>query len=474
MPERGGSSSLPPWVISLPTITSLAQFNSTTGFLTVAGGGLTAQFDGVPSTATLLMPTPLSISRKFQFGALFEYHTGDARNVLVQLQNPAETSFLGLIVQVGNGGVKASSGISSFYNLLSGLVDGDKFWLGCSWEDSGNCIVWASHDTHSNFASPAVFNGPTHKDYYNAISKTATGGSNGNGPLFTGVDRIVVNTQSVVTKVLAIFARQGDFTSGPSDRFESPCLTNPTIASDVSTLIRRPEYKVAFGAKDLIIIFHGANSSELLGQVDSGGDLGVAVGSLVEAGYATAVMRGTDDFGGTTYSGPKASNWGALPQLNTWWKPLIDQTVSRHGIRNVYFMGLSMGLVNALNMHAAYPGIAKAIVGISGVCNLGYAYASEGFAASINAAYGVGTDAAVVAANDPTARAGLYTNVPIKLWHGTADATLSKANHMDTFAAAVNAITPGSVATVSVVGGDHLTANMFDGAAILAFLQAHV
>lgn len=464
---------MPPWVISIPTITSLGQFDATTNFLTVSGGGLTATFDGVPSTATKLMPAPLSVSRPFQFGALFEYHTGDARDVIVQLVNPAETSFLGLIVQVGAGGVKASSGISSFFTLLSGLTDGDKFWVGCSWDSSGQCLIWSCHDTHRQLSDPSVFQGPTHRDYYNAISKTYTGGSNGNGPIFTGVDRIVVNTQSTVTKVLAIFARQGDFVSGPADRFEAPLHLNPTIAGDTTTLIRRPEYKLVNGAKDLVVIFHGANSSELLGQADSGADLGVAVASLVEAGYSTAVMRGTDDFSGTTYSGPKASNWGALPQLNTWWKPMIDQTISKHGIRNVYFMGLSMGLVNALNLHAAYPTLAKAIVGISGVCNLGYAYASEGFGALIDAAYGPGTDASVVAANDPTARAGLYTNVPIKLWHGTADTTVHKANHMDVFAAAVNAITPGSVATVGVVGGDHLTADMFDGAAILAFLQAH-
>jgi hypothetical protein len=472
--RSAGGAVLPPWIVSVPTITDLTPFSATTNFPDVSGaGGFRAQFDGLTATGTILLPANIDTSRPFHFGALFEYRSGDARDTIVNLQSTVEQSFLGIVFQVGANGVKISTGTHTFFSLAANLVNLDRFWLGISFDATGNVEVWMTPDMHGPFFNASTFGGSVHADYAVPIAKTYAGGSNGNGGWLTGVSKIVLATGSQQTRVLSVFARQGDFLSGPADRKEPPTLLNPVINGDTTPLIRVPEYQVASGARDLVVIFHGANSSETFGQTDGqGGDQGVAFASLVEAGYAIAIMRGTDDFSGTTFSGPKASNWGAPNALLTWWKQLIDDTKAKFGFRNVYFVGQSMGLVNALNLHALSPTTAKAIIGISGACNLGYAYGTEGFAASINAAYGAGTDAAVVAANDPTVRAALY-NLPIKLWHGTIDATLSKANHMDTFAAAVNAAHPGKVATVAVAGADHLVAAMYDGPAILAFLQAN-
>jgi poly(3-hydroxybutyrate) depolymerase len=299
-----------------------------------------------------------------------------------------------------------------------------------------------------------------------------SGGSGGRGAWSQGLSQIAVRTSATTTKILTIFARQGDYSSGPSSRVECPILIAPIIAGDATALVRAPEWTPGT-PRDLVLVFHGANSSETTAHgVGGGADDGAAIGGLVEAGYVVAYMRGTSDTSGTTYSGPLASNWGAPGPLATWWKKLLDTIRSKFPIRNVYLLGLSMGLENALRFYATYPEAIKAIAGISGVCNLTYAYNSEGFKPVIDAAHGTST-AAAIAGYDPTLTPSLYTGVPIKLWHGDADPTLAIAQHMTAFAAAVNALSPGRVATVTVAGGVHLGASVFQAAALLAFLQAN-
>lgn len=289
--------------------------------------------------------------------------------------------------------------------------------------------------------------------------------------MLQNVTALKVITQSITSRCLSLFARQGSYASGPPDRIEPPIALNPVINGDTTPLLRVPKWSVG-QPRDLIVVFHGANSSELNGSgVGVGADDGVAIGKLLNAGYLIATMRGTDDFSGTTYSGPDASNWGATGPLASFWLPWIAWIRARYNIRHVYLLGLSMGLENALRVHHLLSGGVRAIAGISGVCNLGYAYASEGFDPVIEIAYAaddiVIDDVSDLTPYDPIQHPSYY-DIPIKLWHGDADTTVSKLHHADAFASAIG----GNVSVVGVPGADHLAPACFDGDALIAFFQS--
>jgi pimeloyl-ACP methyl ester carboxylesterase len=457
----------PTFLNSLSGFANLSALSSVTN-LVASGGGIIAQFPGsVTGTAELPFHHTLNLLEPTQIGILMEYG-GGADLVRVQLTDPTDTSFAGMGFQMNNTGLKASYGVSNVFITLADLAVGQKFWMGICWDATGAMSVFCIPETHKGFLGFS-FNGSVLKDTYVSLPKTINGGG-GNTLSFRNVTKMVVSSKSGTSLVRGLFFRQGNNQGGTLPRVEPPLIINSVLNGDTTPIIRTKYGHTGVGQRDAIIVFHGAASSESYGSAVGNYDDGEAFATLVQNDYIMSFMRGTDDFSGTTYSGPKASNWGNANSLNSWWKALETKLLSEFDIRNVYLLGMSMGLVNALNFYALYPAKIKGIIGISGVCNLSYAYNTEGFNSVITAAYGGVPD---LAANDPNLRAALYTGVPIKLWHGTADATVSKANHMDTFAATVNALSPGRVATVSVSGADHLVAAMFDGAAMLAFLQAN-
>jgi pimeloyl-ACP methyl ester carboxylesterase len=450
---------------SFPDLSSLPD-----AFRLVADtNGLLAQFPGsITGTATVLFDHPLNLNEPTQVGILFEYG-GGADVAQVQLQDPTDTSFAGMSFQVSSANLKCTYGTHNAFATLTGLVVGQRYWMGVCWDTTGDINVFCIPAMHKGLLNPP-FNGTVLQDTKVVLPKTINGGGGGNLLTFGNVTKMAIFQRSGTSRILALFSRQGNNSGGTLPRLEPPLLINSTVNGDTTPTIRTKFGYTGVGQRDAVIIFHGANSSESYGSDFGAYDDGVAVANLVQNGYITAYMRGTDDFSGTTFSGPKASNWGNVNSLDTWWKALHTKLTSEFDIRNIYLLGMSMGLVNALNFYARYPTGIKGILGVSGVCNLSYAFNTEGFASVISAAHGGAPD---LPNNDPNLRASLYAGVPIKLWHGTVDATVSKVNHMDTFAATVNALVPGRVSTVSVVGGGHLTADMFDGAAMLAFLQAN-
>ncbi len=463
--RRRDSGASPSFLTAVDGFADLSAL-SNVSFLVASGGGLVAQYPGaLNGTADLPFHHTLNLNEPTVAAVLMQYG-GGADVALVQLQDPTDTSYAGMVFQVSSAAVKCSFGVNSGFVLLADLAVGQKFWMGVCWDRTGGIRVFCVPETHKGLM-PFNFNGSVLQDTSVPFAKTMNGG--GPNPLtFGNVTKFAINTRSGTSKILGLFCRQGNNSGGVTPRNEAPLQINAIINGDDSSLIRTKRGYTGVGLRDAVIIFHGANSSEAYGSAVGNYDEGVAIAGLVEAGYITAYMRGTDDLSGTTYSGPKASNWGHPASLAAWWKALHTKLITEFDIRNIYLFGMSMGLVNALNFYRDYPTGIKAIIGISGVCNLTYAHDTEGFASVINAAYGSDP----IAPRDPNLHAADFL-IPIKLWHGTIDTTVHKANHMDTFAATVNAVYPGRVSTVSVVGGDHLTANMFDAAAILAFIQAN-
>ena len=235
------------------------------------------------------------------------------------------------------------------------------------------------------------------------------------------------------------------------------------------------------------------------------------------------------------YSGAQSSNWGATGALQRYWLPFITAIRTYlPTLRNTYYIGQSMGCLNALNQVMMNPGYIKAVVGISGVTNMTDCYnvTNPGiFAPLINAAYptfyvcvGAGTGQSLgnggfwsnastvgdvipdalrvapyafkgaynaatayavndviysnatamtqVADHDPNLKPSSFLGVPILLFQGAADATISPTANAPLFATRVNAA-GGSVTVVNVAGADHLVAAVYNGASIISFLQAN-
>lgn len=459
----------PVWVMSYPGFVDTSDF-TVDGFWTVdVDGGLRATYDNLPQRAVKALPATLDYTRPFHFGALFEYGAVTAHRCAVRLESTSQPSFHGISMSADSGDVRIETGTHAFFFLGANLTAGDKFWLGVSMVN-GKTTVWMHPVPDGVFGNPVDYLSTVDKAYYVTVDSTYAGGSNGTGPGFAAIDQLAIATSTDTTRVLAVFARQGDFLSGPSNRIEPPLDLNRTVNGDDTAMLFMPKFTPATDNVDLVLMFHGANSSELSAVIpDGNADNGAAMGLLRQNGYAVAVMRGTND---GNYGGANASNFGATYPLQHWWKAYLNRLLAKHNFRNVYLVGNSMGLVNALNFYRNWPNPKiKGIVGISGLSDLSYAYSSEGFKTLIDAAYGSSTVGAI-ASFDPKLSPSSFTGIPISLWHGNADTTLDYTKHLTAFAAAVNSA-GGSVATHVVAGANHLVAACYDGAAILAFLQAH-
>lgn len=289
-------------------------------------------------------------------------------------------------------------------------------------------------------------------------------------PIWANVNTIRLKNGSATHKIHGVWVSLGSTKRPPGVNFGAATFTPILTPTDYATHVRVPATYTGREPIDLILVGHPNGSSETLGAnaIDAGG--GVDHAALLDAGYLMGYVRGDS----ASFTSAAASSWGApagqVPRI-----AFLDYLLTHFPqIRNVYWLGQSMGLLDGLNLHATYPGLIKAIVGVSGVTNLGYAHGTEGFSAAINTAYGT-TTAAHVKDRDPALNPGLFTDLPMQLWHGTADPTVSKTNHPDLFATRVNAL-GGDVTVESVTDGAHLDAAMWtgvDSAEILAFLAAN-
>lgn len=445
-------------MINLPLFLDTTGLTSPSGLSIASGGGLVASSAGVAGTATIPLPAAIDQTRPWRMAVLMECGA-DADNCSLALTNSAETSYHGAYFNFGGTTFQASyGGGANFQN--TGIAPGKRYWGVLA---SDGLVVTISmipyHDAGLGTFGFAI------ADPSCNFRTSARGYTNGGQSVWDTLNQINISNASATAKILGVYVTQG-LAGGTDSRLTPPAPFALTLTDgDNTCFVRLPKQYDGVTPCPIVMVMHPNASDELSGcLVASSPDSGAAIAALVDAGYIVATSRGTNDYSGTTYSGPLASNWGG-PAGMQFRRDLLSWLKTNLVTGNVYAVGQSMGLMNALDL--VRTGDAKAAVGISGVCSLGYSYNTEGFAALINAGWGVSDYADLPSYADPVSNPTNYKTSPILLYHGTADSTLSKTHHADAFAAAVNAV-GGDVQVVAVSGADHLSsALLWDGAAMI-------
>lgn len=348
------------------------------------------------------------------------------------------------------------------------------------------------------------------------------------------ISQITISNASATSRVIGLHVCIGAL-DGPIDyQMGAPCLVsiNSGQESGVANNGYKPYVilpKYYGGPKDTsIVLLQHPNGNP--GQITYLPSMDTLL-TLWLGGYAVSNQSGLHG-ASIDITGPTCSNWGSPAGLT--YRKLFSDYIRQNlpFIGKFMHLGMSMGGLNSLSYVREY-GESSAIVTISGAVGLTDSFNSRGFSSIINNAYGAwyvftaastnndpasspayaapinsgeltpsrrfysapfnwrgvysaGTSYVVndvvvkpysagvsgLAGYDPTLTPSLFTGIPVKMWHGDAD-SLIPLSQMTEFASAVNAA-GGSVQTVTVSGGAHLGASMFDSAAIKEFFDLYV
>lgn len=437
-------------------------------FAIASGGGLIASVVSTNATGVLNFPKVIDFTKTFRCACLLEYNSGTG-TTKVSFQKSANVRS-GVNITIANGAVYVAIGFVMIHNAITtNVANGDKFWL--SIVGDGSFVTISLLKDATRYGIKAATTNDANTDFYNQYATNYTEGGN---TTFDAWDQCKVENSSATTKILSVFVTQENKYFGfPESRMQVPAIIkNTSPLGDVTTVTRIPKQYNGINTTDLIMYMHPNASDENRAQTSNAPDLGAAMAYLVDKGYIVTSCLGTDD-GAGTYTGAEASNWGAYGGLKFRHDVIQWCLTNFPGIRNIYVVGESMGFLNSLSLQITYPGLVKAMVGISGVTNLSYAYNSEGFSSVINTGHGTAS-IGVIADKDPNLRAELFKNIPIKIWHGTADSTISKTQHADLFKTNVEAAGGTQISVESVSGAGHINvAGLYDGPAMYQFFQAN-
>jgi hypothetical protein len=141
-----------------------------------------------------------------------------------------------------------------------------------------------------------------------------------------------------------------------------------------------------------------------------------------------------------------------------------------------FVIGESMGGIvtwNAISHGTLHP---LAVVGIYPACNLGAMYTIEGFADSIQAAYGFTNPSEFSASTsgfDPILTSpATFAGFPIQIWASYSDHFVVRSKNEDPFAKAVNAA--GGKVTILTSHGEHGDPSNFNAAAVVSFFSSRL
>lgn len=454
-----------------PLFKSATAFGTKTNTFAIAGGGgLVSSSAGVNATGIMTLPKVVDFTKPFRYGVMFEYVSGNGV-AKVAIQSSANNRS-GVAVYCHNtGGMSVDTGQLSLHNSINqNLASFQRFWLSIVGDGTNVYILLGQDYKRFGTRDSTVFNGDTNCDYWRTFPIAFTEGGN---PVFDSWDQIKFENSSSTIKIMSVYFSQENKFFGPDNgKMGVPAVMNPTVSGDATAFIRLPKNYDGLNPIDLVLYNHpNASTGTRAQETTCSPNLGYAMADVATQ-YIIASCLGTDD-ATNAYTSAEASNWGAPGGLKFRYDLIQWCLTNLPGIRNIYVIGESMGCLNALALIRQYPGLIKAIVGISGVTNLTYSYNSEGFNTTINTAYGVGA-VTTVQDMDPNLRPTLYKDIPIKLWHGTADGLISKAQHADLFKTNVEAV-GGQVTVVPVAGAGHMDNNgLYDGPAIREFFSNNI
>lgn len=195
----------------------------------------------------------------------------------------------------------------------------------------------------------------------------------------------------------------------------------------------------------LVIYFHGSGTNQLNPFTDTNSKY--VIDKLLSEGYIVASSQA------------HGNAWGNQASQDDY-LALYNYVIANYNINDVVFVGHSMGGITSLNMIAknTIPAVSR-WYGIMPATNLSEAYFTEGFASSIETAYGFtggANYAAATAGNDPNLYAGsAYVGKKYTMTASPGDLTIIKTTNADLFNTKLTGAGISSyIVTASGVHGD--------------------
>lgn len=519
--------------VYIPEFQNTGQLSTISGgsFAIASGGGLVSSSSGTQCIGHINLSQPIDSTKKFRAAFLFEWNGDTTNTMTVTLYGPGTDDHYKLGIQVPNTGtsnVMLQYGFSTNTSNACPMTSGQKYWFYLASDGTRHTYGIIPYAGSGGIATVATaVNGADV-----ALTQLNTVTSGGVAPLGS-LTRIRIDQRSATTKLLGVFVNQEKYTGGSDTRLRPPAsipitVTPTNLTGDTSAFVRLPPGYNGRGGTDVVIWGH-SNGNNSLDQLQTNATDGGALGAyLVNAGYMLASVSGDS----SNLNSAVTSAWGA-PYGLQYYKALVDKIRADFpGVRNFYWVGLSMGCINGLSFHKRYPGNLKKLVGISGVTNLSDCYNLGGsIQTAIQTAYithyvciqaGTGnavtntsfwtpitspgqilrsdyyaspytvrglysgataysvndivysnlTSLASIVSDDPDKSPETWKNLPMKFWYGTADSTISPTANSPQFITRVTA-QGGNATGVAVSGAGHLnTTTLFDGPAVVAFLQS--
>lgn len=502
---------------------SKLNLSAATGLAIHASGGLVAAVDNVSGSGYLNLPEVIDRTKKWRWAVKFQLN--DARQFSVQLCDAANDFRKAAKIQGSVTNLTMTVGGTTYLNQFgNGVIPaGSIYWL--TQASDGNKVTTAVYiETPTSISNSSAFQDSAYqKLFYRTDAFDAV---NGAVPFFTALSRINITNASTTNKILGVFVNIGSL-AGPKDsQFDPAFVLQPVVLNDSTCWVMA---NGGYGGKkksNLVFVHHpNGNPGDIVNQPSAF----PTIQKLWANGYTVIGMSGI--YGAhSDFLEPTASNWGSPAGLR-YRKALVEWVRTNMPlVDNMYHLGLSMGAVNALQYESMYPGSAKAAVLISGAVDLSDSYTNRGFSGQIQKGYGkwyvciqAGTGQApassptfwtpltlekekpddvyysapyvwrhvysgataysvndivsvsssgavgVFADSDPTLNVDRFKDLPVHLRHGASDATIP-SSQMTTFANNL-AAAGGSVEQVSVSGGTHLGATVYDPDAILSFFD---
>lgn len=451
-------------------ITNVNQVASPSG-LSIGNGGLIATTAGSSGTGFVSLPSTIDPTKPFRLSALLNItNPSDSNATTVSLAPPtgtANAAYYGCGIQISAGYITLfGAGVNFSYQAIPAQTG--KYWFVVCGDGTNvhTCVIpYGRAGLYFGQSGQVGISAQAEVVAQRSAALTADSGAVN---VFQSLSQITFAQSSTANAVIGY-----DFSLGYSGTaLGSPAVFAPTIGAEASTpMVRLPGGYTGRGPLDIVLWDHANASDEKLGQRYNDPDAGAAAAYLLAQGYAVVSCRNGVDT--STYTSALSSPWGAPAGIAGRRALLQWCATNLPGARYVYGVGQSMGMLNALAMYRLYPGLLRAIAGISGVTNLSYAYNSEGFASVINTAYGTSA-IAKIQDNDPNLRPQLYVPTPLKLWTGDAtDTTVIPAQNSLLFKTNVEAA-GGSVPVTTITGAGHLTtAALWDGPGLASFFTAN-
>jgi pimeloyl-ACP methyl ester carboxylesterase len=471
---------------------------------------LTSVFDGTTSP--------------FRFACLIELN--DANAVQVQLGNAATNFWSGSYFLGSTAGFTPYIGARNLTSIGSaGIPAGTRFWFMIVGDGTRvtASVSTAVSPTAVRLSNQAGFDFLT----YASVASTNVNFSN---TTFASISRVQFQVGGT-SRILGFFCNNGSWDGATDNALNPPGVfeSSPIFGDPTPYILIPGTYATPTDKKVICFNHHPNGNSGSLFELPTAQPTYL---NLWMNGYAVIGGSGQygDFYNPNDITGATGSNWGSLTGM-TYRKSWRDAFTTRlPSLTKVVHLGSSMGGLSALGYENLYPG-AKAIVVVSGAVNMTICNTSLGFAGTQNNAYGdfyvciqagtgqtpasspafwtkispgsydapplsyylapynwkdryvsstaysvndivmgaAASSTSYLASYDPNLNYLRYVNVPISMYHSTAD-TVIPIGQMTDFANGVNAAGGNVITTTQGTG--HITADVYSPTAILAFFNS--